>query len=240
MNFLADTPRLEIFRLAGIPIKVDITFALVPIFLFGVFQQSPVAFAVLVAGVFLSVLLHEFGHAIVARLFRRSGRRDPGRRVLRLRANAPSAPVEARQHHHPVCRPSDQRPDLSSVLECARPTRASASPAASARSIPHHGSKQSLEAARGADARRASTSRCSSSICCRPSRSTAAGSIATCWARFCLSRMPPRNDRAPRRRRRIMERLHRLPHQSRAAFDRRPDRDHQLVDPEAPQDAENN
>lgn len=69
MNYLADTPRLEIFRLAGIPIKVDITFALVPLFLFGTLGQSPVAFSVLVAGVFLSVLLHEIGHAIVARLF---------------------------------------------------------------------------------------------------------------------------------------------------------------------------
>ncbi len=69
MNFLADTPRLEIFRVAGIPVKVDITFALVPLFLFGVFQQSPLAFSVLVAGVFLSILLHEFGHALLARLF---------------------------------------------------------------------------------------------------------------------------------------------------------------------------
>jgi Zn-dependent protease len=69
MNFLADTPRLELFRLAGIPIKVDITFALVPMFLFGIFQQSPPAFAVLIVGVFLSVLLHELGHATLARLF---------------------------------------------------------------------------------------------------------------------------------------------------------------------------
>ncbi|WP_045834711.1 M50 family metallopeptidase [Hyphomicrobium sp. 99] len=69
MNYVADTPRLELCRLAGIPIKVDITFALVPLFLLGIVQQSPVAFSVLVAGVFLSVLLHEFGHAIIARLF---------------------------------------------------------------------------------------------------------------------------------------------------------------------------
>lgn len=69
MNYVADTPRLEIFRVAGIPVKVDITFALVPLFLFGTLEQSPLVFSVLVAGVFLSVLLHEFGHAIIARLF---------------------------------------------------------------------------------------------------------------------------------------------------------------------------
>ncbi len=70
MNYLSDTPRLQLVRLAGIPIKVDITFILVPIFLFSVLQRSPNTFAILVVGVFLSVLLHELGHATIARLFR--------------------------------------------------------------------------------------------------------------------------------------------------------------------------
>jgi hypothetical protein len=36
MNFLADTPRWEIGRIAGIPVRIDVTFALVPLFLFGI------------------------------------------------------------------------------------------------------------------------------------------------------------------------------------------------------------
>ncbi|HVZ05533.1 site-2 protease family protein [Hyphomicrobium sp.] len=75
MNFIDDTPRLELFRIAGIPVKIDATFILVPLFLISILQQAPLAaaipiFATIVLGVFLSVLFHELGHAALARLFR--------------------------------------------------------------------------------------------------------------------------------------------------------------------------
>ena len=73
MNLLDDSPRFELVRIAGIPVRVDITFALVPLFLLGSFGHAPFATAaiasvVIVAGVFMSVLFHELGHATVARL----------------------------------------------------------------------------------------------------------------------------------------------------------------------------
>lgn len=74
MNMLDDTPRLELFRIAGIPVKLDVTFILVPLFLIGILQQASFAvagpaFAAIVVGVFLSVLFHELGHATLARFF---------------------------------------------------------------------------------------------------------------------------------------------------------------------------
>lgn len=74
MNFIDNTPRLELFRVGSIPIKIDATFILVPLFLIGILQQAPLstagpAFAAIVIGVFLSVLFHELGHAALARLF---------------------------------------------------------------------------------------------------------------------------------------------------------------------------
>jgi len=74
MNFIDDTPRLELFRIGGIPIRIDVTFIFVPLFLIGILQQASFAtaapaFAAIVTGVFLSVLFHELGHAALARFF---------------------------------------------------------------------------------------------------------------------------------------------------------------------------
>ena len=65
-------PKLTIARIWGIPVRVDATFALVPfIFLRGLSTEAmaahwPLLTAVIV-GVFLSVLLHELGHALTAK-----------------------------------------------------------------------------------------------------------------------------------------------------------------------------
>jgi Zn-dependent protease len=74
MNILDDTPRLELFRLGSVSVKLDATFILVPLFLIGILQQAPLAiagpaFAAIVAGVFFSVLFHELGHTALARIF---------------------------------------------------------------------------------------------------------------------------------------------------------------------------
>ncbi|MBN9291028.1 MAG: peptidase M50, partial [Hyphomicrobium denitrificans] len=72
MNFIDDTPRLELFRIGGIPVRIDVTFIFVPLLLLGILQQAPFAiagpaFAAIIVGVFLSVLFHELGHAALAR-----------------------------------------------------------------------------------------------------------------------------------------------------------------------------
>jgi Zn-dependent protease len=74
---LSDIPALRLGRLFGIPIFVDATFllAIVTIFFGVVHRQFPsladygVVVLLVTAGVFLSILTHELGHALVARRF---------------------------------------------------------------------------------------------------------------------------------------------------------------------------
>jgi Zn-dependent protease len=67
--------RLEIGRIAGIPIYLDMLFVLVlllftyPYFASGSTQAMSAGF-VIVVGLLLSILLHELGHAFAGRLFR--------------------------------------------------------------------------------------------------------------------------------------------------------------------------
>jgi Zn-dependent protease len=66
--------RMEIGRIAGIPIYLDMMFVLVllfftyPYFTSGSTQDMSAGFVVIV-GILLSILLHELGHAIAGRLF---------------------------------------------------------------------------------------------------------------------------------------------------------------------------
>jgi len=77
MATLSDIPALRLGRLFGIPIFVDATFLLAVVtILFGVMhRQFPsladygVVVLLVTAGVFLSILTHELGHALVARRF---------------------------------------------------------------------------------------------------------------------------------------------------------------------------
>jgi len=67
--------RMELGRIAGIPIYLDMMFVLVllvfsyPYFLGGDSQRMSAGFIVIV-GLLLSILLHELGHAFAGRLFR--------------------------------------------------------------------------------------------------------------------------------------------------------------------------
>ena len=73
----SDIPAVQIGRLAGIPIKVDLTFlfAAATIF-FSVLRRTfpsywdyGIAFALVLGGVLLSILTHELGHALAARRY---------------------------------------------------------------------------------------------------------------------------------------------------------------------------
>jgi Zn-dependent protease len=77
MATLSDIPALRLGRLFGIPILVDATFllAIVTIFFGVMHRQFPsvadrgMVVLLVTAGVFLSILTHELGHALVARRF---------------------------------------------------------------------------------------------------------------------------------------------------------------------------
>src|ERR1044072_9378262 len=66
--------RIEIGRIAGIPIFLDMMFVLVlliftfPYFTAGTLQMMSAGFLIIV-GLMLSILLHELGHAFAGRLF---------------------------------------------------------------------------------------------------------------------------------------------------------------------------
>jgi hypothetical protein len=77
MATLSDIPALWLGRLLGIPIFLDLAFlfAIVTIFFAVVRRQFPsladygIVILLVTAGVFLSILTHELGHALVARRF---------------------------------------------------------------------------------------------------------------------------------------------------------------------------
>ena len=68
-------PRLELGRIAGIEINLDMMFVLVlllftyPYFTGGNTQMMSAGFIIIV-GLLLSILLHELGHAFAGRLFK--------------------------------------------------------------------------------------------------------------------------------------------------------------------------
>jgi Zn-dependent protease len=77
MGRLSDIPAVRLGSLAGIPIFLDATFlaAIVTIFFGVVRRQFPsladygIVMSLVTAGVFLSILTHELGHALIARRF---------------------------------------------------------------------------------------------------------------------------------------------------------------------------
>jgi Zn-dependent protease len=73
----SDIPAVRLGRLHGIPILVDLTFpfAVLTVLFSLMHRQLPgiwdyvIAFVLVTAGIFLSILAHELGHASVARKF---------------------------------------------------------------------------------------------------------------------------------------------------------------------------
>lgn len=68
-------PKLTIGRISGVPVRIDITFLIVPYLLFNALSGRPIGehwqqMAAVTVGVFASIFLHELGHALTARLYR--------------------------------------------------------------------------------------------------------------------------------------------------------------------------
>lgn len=78
MGDWSDIPATRLFSVAGIPVRLDATFlfAAFPVLMAVFFRHFsrgidyPIAAAMMLGGVFVSVLAHELGHALAARAFR--------------------------------------------------------------------------------------------------------------------------------------------------------------------------
>lgn len=72
---IGNVPKFTLGRISSIPVRLDITFLLIPYLLFNGLSGRPIAdhwpqFLAVAAGIFLSILLHELGHALTARRYR--------------------------------------------------------------------------------------------------------------------------------------------------------------------------
>lgn len=71
---MSGPPKITLWKHSGIPVRLDATFLLVPLFFFGFgsasrFGEGVTAVTFGTAGIFLSILLHEMGHAYAAKRY---------------------------------------------------------------------------------------------------------------------------------------------------------------------------
>jgi stage IV sporulation protein FB len=70
--FLIEPPRTQYdinFNLAGVPVRVHPLFWLIAVLIRGIDDFKPVPILIWTAAVFISILVHEFGHAVLIRYF---------------------------------------------------------------------------------------------------------------------------------------------------------------------------